>query len=62
MEEHIRGFAPKMLITGHENELGEHSIDHREAYWITMKKMEAMPNLNIPNVLMTWGEWYEYER
>ena len=61
-ERHLRGFAPKMLITGHENELGEHSIDHREAYWITMKKMELMSDLHIPNVLMTWGEWYDYQR
>ena len=60
MEESIRGFNPKLIITGHENELGEHSIDHREAYWVTIKKMEAMPNLNIPYVLMTWGEWYDY--
>lgn len=59
-ERHIRGFNPKLIITGHENELGEHSIDHREAYWVTIKKMELMANLNIPYVLMTWGEWYEY--
>ncbi|MCR4665605.1 MAG: MBL fold metallo-hydrolase [Paludibacteraceae bacterium] len=62
MERHLRGFGAKMLITGHENELGEHSIDHREAYWITMKKMEQLAELNMPNVLMTWGEWYEYQR
>ena len=61
-ERHIRGFGPKLIITGHENELGEHSIDHREAYWITIKKMELMPNLNIPYVLMTWGEQYDYQR
>ncbi len=60
MERTIRGFGPKVLITGHENEL-EHSIDHREAYWMTMKKMESMPSLKVPNVLMTWGEWYEYK-
>ncbi len=58
----IKGFGPKLIITGHENELGEHSIDHREAYWITIKKMEKMADLNIPYVLMTWGEWYEYRK
>ena len=58
----IIGFGPKLIITGHENELGEHTIDHREAYWITMKKMEKMADLNIPYVLMTWGEWYEYRK
>ena len=62
MERHLRGFAPKMIITGHENELGEHSIDHREAYWITIKKMELVSALNIPYVLMTWGEWYDYKK
>ena len=60
MERVIRGFGPKLIITGHENELGEHTIDHRESYWITIKKMELMPDLNIPYVLMTWGEWYDY--
>lgn len=61
MERTIRGFDPKVLITGHENEL-EHSIDHREAYWMTMKKMERMPDLKVPNVLMTWGEWFVYNK
>ena len=58
MERTIRGFGPKVLITGHENEL-EHTIDHREAYWMTMRKMDQMPTLKVPYVLMTWGEWYE---
>lgn len=61
MERTIRGFNPKILITGHENEL-EHSIDHREAYWMTIKKMERMPELNVPNILMTWGEWFVYKK
>lgn len=58
----IEGFGPKLIITGHENELGEHSIDHREAYWITIKKMELMAELELPYVLMTWGEWYDYKK
>ncbi len=58
----IRGFGPKLIITGHENELGEHSIDHREAYWMTIFKMDKMSDLNIPNVLMTWGESYDYRK
>ncbi len=61
-ERHLLGFNPKLIITGHENELGEHSIDHREAYWITLKKMDVLAHLNIPYVLMTWGEWYDYNR
>jgi len=62
MKRVIRGFGPKLIITGHENELGEHSIDHREAYWITIKKMEKIEDINIPYVLMTWGEWYDYQK
>ena len=62
LERAIKGFAPELVITGHENELGEHSIDHREAYWITVKKMELMSDLDIPYVLMTWGESYDYHR
>ncbi len=62
MKRHLVGFGPKMIITGHENELGEHSIDHREAYWMTIKKMELLSDLNMPYVLMTWGEWYDYQR
>lgn len=61
MERTIRGFNPRVLITGHENEL-EHTIDHREAYWMTLRKMDKMPSLNVPNVLMTWGEWFEYKK
>ena len=58
----IRGFGPKLIITGHENELGEHSIDHREAYWITIKKMELIADIDIPYILMTWGEYYDYQK
>ena len=61
MERSLKGFGPKLIITGHENEM-EHTIDHREAYWITMKKFERMQSLGIPNVLMTWGESYDYKR
>ena len=56
LERTVKGFAPKIIITGHENEM-EHSIDHREAYWMTMHKYR---NLGIPNVLMTWGESFAY--
>lgn len=61
LERAIKGFAPSLIITGHENEM-EHTIDHREAYWLTIQKMEKMANLNIPYVLMSWGEWYEYRK
>ena len=57
LPETINGFNPKMVITGHENELG-HSIDHREAYWLSYEKLEAVKQ---PKCLMTWAECYWYK-
>ena len=53
----IDGFNPKLVLTGHENELG-HTIDHRESYWASYVKLE---DVRKPNCLMTWGEcsWYK---
>jgi L-ascorbate metabolism protein UlaG (beta-lactamase superfamily) len=48
----IRGFKPKLIVPSHENELG-HSVDHREAYWLTMDKFKKLPQ---KIVYMTWGE------
>lgn len=50
----IDGYKPKLVITGHENEFG-HSIDHREAFWLTNHKMQK---IGYPFVLMGWGERY----
>lgn len=58
MPDTIEGFAPKLVITGHENELG-HTIDHRESYWASYLKLEEIAR---PNCLMTWGETYWYKR
>ena len=54
MSDVIAGFNPKVVITGHENEMG-HTIDHREAFWLTFQKMEQ---ITTPYVVMGWGEWY----
>lgn len=54
----VNNFNPKLVITGHENELG-HSIDHREPYWFSFQKLEQ---INKPYVLMTWGEFYTFSR
>ena len=54
----IEGFDPKLVITGHENELG-HTIDHRESYWTSLIKLE---DVKKPSCLMTWGEVYWYKR
>lgn len=54
MNDLIEGFAPKLVFTGHENEMG-HTIDHREAFWLTFQKMKEVKR---DYVVMGWGEWY----
>ena len=50
----IEGFNPRYVVTGHENEMG-HTIDHRESFWLTFKKI-APTKHNY--VVMGWGEWF----
>ena len=50
----IEGFDPRYVITGHENEMG-HTIDHREAFWLTFQKMQP---INHDYVVMAWGECF----
>ena len=52
MNDLVNGFAPKITITGHENEMG-HTIDHREAFWLTFRKMEKVDR---KYAVMGWGE------
>ena len=47
-------FDPRYVITGHENEMG-HTIDHREAFWLSFAKMESIP---YDYVITAWGEWF----
>ena len=54
MNDLIEGFSPKVVITGHENEMG-HTIDHREAFWLTFQKMKEIKR---DYVVMGWGEWF----
>ena len=58
LQTHVAAFRPKLVITGHENEMG-HTIDHREAYWMSYLKLDALP---YNYSLMTWGECYEYNK
>jgi L-ascorbate metabolism protein UlaG (beta-lactamase superfamily) len=51
----VEGFSPKIVITGHENEMG-HTVDHREAFWLTFQKMKSIPR---DYVVMGWGEWFQ---
>ncbi len=50
------GVSPRLIITGHENELG-HTIDHREPNWLTYDRLQEV---KTPYILMTWGEKYHY--
>ncbi len=58
MNDLVNGFNPKLVMTGHENEMG-HTIDHREAFWLTFRKMEE---ISKPYVVMGWGEWYNIQK
>jgi len=48
----VPGVNPSLVFTGHENEM-EHSIDHREAYWLTFRRMNEVKH---PYIVMAWGE------
>ena len=54
-----RGFLPKLIIAGHENELA-HTIDHREPYWLNTARLGNMEV--FPWIEMVWGEKYNYIR
>jgi len=56
MRDFVSGFNPSLIICGHENEMG-HSIDHRESYWLTFRRLT---NVKIPTVVMAWGESFTY--
>lgn len=58
LKETIQGFAPRLVVFGHENEMG-HTIDHREAFWLTQHKLDTMA-LPVPGVILCWGEGYRY--
>lgn len=54
LQDFVDGFAPKVVLSGHENEILYHGIDHREAYWLSYEKFDKITQ---PYCLMTWGEW-----
>ena len=53
----IKDFNPRYVLTGHENEMG-HTIDHREAFWLTYQKLQPVEH---DYVVMAWGEWFEFK-
>lgn len=50
------GMQPRLVITGHENELG-HDIGGRRANWYSYARLENCP---CPYIVMTWGERFHY--
>jgi L-ascorbate metabolism protein UlaG (beta-lactamase superfamily) len=51
-----RGVNPKLILTGHENEMG-HTVDHREDYTQTYNHLFK---IQYPFIVMGWGESYHY--
>ena len=58
LDKTIEGISPKLIIVGHENEM-MHSIDHREAFWLTFRRFA---NIKTPYVVMAWGESYLFKQ
>jgi L-ascorbate metabolism protein UlaG (beta-lactamase superfamily) len=54
----VRGIDPKLVITGHENEMG-HTVPHREDYTQTYNRLFG---IRYPAIVMTWGESFHYDR
>jgi L-ascorbate metabolism protein UlaG (beta-lactamase superfamily) len=53
----IQGVSPRLVITGHENEMS-HPVDHREAF---SKTYGHIAEEKTPVLVMAWGEQYHYE-
>ena len=58
IEKTVEGIHPKLIIVGHENEM-EHTIDHRESYWLTFRRFK---NVTTPYAVMAWGECYTFSK
>ena len=54
----VRGVNPRLVITGHENEMA-HTVDHREDYTQTYNRLHGIP---YPALVMAWGESFAYRR
>lgn len=61
----VKGFKPKLVIPGHENELG-HPVDDRVPFWEDSEFLQlTYPELKkstFKTLIMTWGESYHYTR
>ncbi|NND06840.1 MAG: hypothetical protein HKN87_10715 [Saprospiraceae bacterium] len=52
----IPKFNPKLVVSGHENELS-HGIHSRHPYWAMHQRLKPM---DYPLVVMVWGERFDY--
>ena len=59
----VQGFDPKLVIPGHENEMG-HPIDDRVPFWgdseYLLLTYPELRRSRYPLVVMTWGESLQY--
>jgi L-ascorbate metabolism protein UlaG (beta-lactamase superfamily) len=53
----VRGFNPKVVIPGHENEISAHAVSDRKPWYLDYSRIDGLAN---PSVVMTWGESYFY--
>lgn len=54
LKELVDGFNPKLVVCGHENEMG-HTINHRESFWLSFQDMKV---LNRDYLILGWGEGF----
>ena len=54
LKELVDGFNPKLVISGHENEMG-HTINHRESFWLSFQDLKT---IGRDYVIMGWGEGF----
>ena len=56
LEKTVESIKPQLMVVGHENEM-EHSIDHRESYWLSFRRFNQVIT---PYMVMAWGESCTY--
>jgi len=58
-----KGFNPKLILPGHELELG-HSVWDRVPFWGDEQylgtRFSALDKMGYPMIAMVWGESYHY--
>ncbi len=57
LKELVEGVNPRVVISGHENEMG-HSVSHRESFWLSFQDIKAVCR---DYVIMGWGECFRYK-